>query len=59
MSEPGDGSHRPRVPWDNPNASSREEILRRARPLPPAEESVIEDLTEDEERRFWTAITSA
>jgi hypothetical protein len=45
--------------WDNPRALSREEVLRRARPLPPVEETVIDDLTEEEERVFWEAITSA
>jgi len=33
-----------------------EELLRRVRPLPPYEESVIADLTEDEERAFLAAI---
>jgi hypothetical protein len=45
--------------WDNPRALSREEILHRARPLPPVEETVIDDLTAEEERVFWEAITSA
>jgi hypothetical protein len=34
----------------------REEILRRAKPLPPYEEMVIEDLTEEEAAEFWAAI---
>jgi hypothetical protein len=33
-----------------------EELLRRARPLPPLEESVISDLTEEEEEAFLAAI---
>jgi hypothetical protein len=45
--------------WDNPASTSPEEILRRARPLPPIEETVIDDLTEEEGRIFWEAITSA
>jgi hypothetical protein len=44
---------------DNPAALSVEEILRRAKPLPPLEDSVIEDLTEDEARIFWQTIRSA
>lgn len=35
-----------------------EEVLRRARPYPPREELVIEDLTDDEEDAFWVAITA-
>ena len=34
------------------------ELLRRARPLPPHEEMVIEDLTEEEGAAFLTAIES-
>jgi len=33
-----------------------EELLRRARPLPPPEEMVIDDLTEEEQEAFWAAI---
>jgi hypothetical protein len=33
-----------------------EELLRRARPLPPHEEMVIDDLSEEEQEAFWTAI---
>ena len=44
---------------DNPLAVSRQELLRRARPLPSLRESVIEDLTEEEEQVFWSTITSA
>lgn len=35
-----------------------EELLRRARPLPPHEEMVIEDLTEDEGVAFLAAVES-
>jgi hypothetical protein len=59
MGEPEVGPIGPVTAWDNPRALSSEEILRRARPLPPVEETVIEDLTEEEERVFWEAITSA
>jgi hypothetical protein len=34
-----------------------EELLRRARPLPPHEEMVIEDLSEDEGAAFLAALT--
>jgi hypothetical protein len=35
-----------------------EELKRRARPLPPHEEMVIEDLSEDEGAAFLTAVKS-
>ena len=35
-----------------------EELLRRARPLPPHDEMVIEDLTEEEGAAFLAAIDS-
>jgi hypothetical protein len=35
-----------------------QELLRRARPLPPHEEMVIEDLTEDEGAAFLAAVKS-
>lgn len=38
---------------------SREEVLAAARPLPPHEEMIIKDLTEDEERVFLDAILNA
>ena len=44
---------------DNPLAVSPQELLRRARPLPALRDSVIDDLTEEEEQAFWSAITSA
>jgi hypothetical protein len=36
-----------------------EELFRRARPLPPYEETVIADLTDDEEREFFAAIDAS
>lgn len=51
-------------PLDNPHQDqhrelSVEELLRRARPLPPHEEMVIDDLTEEEEvEAFLAAIRS-
>jgi hypothetical protein len=38
---------------------SREDVLRAARPLPPDDEVLIEDLTEDEDRIFLDAILNA
>ena len=38
---------------------SREAVLAAARPLPPAEEMLIEDLTDEEERLFVEAIVGA
>jgi len=38
---------------------SREEVLAAARPLPPHEDMVIEDLTDEEERVFVEAILDA
>lgn len=38
---------------------TREEILAAAKPLPPAEDMLIEDLTEDEDRQFLDAIFNA
>ncbi len=35
-----------------------DEVLRRAKPYPPREELVIEDLTDDQEDAFWEAITA-
>lgn len=35
-----------------------DEVLRKARPYPPREELVIDDLTDDEEEAFWEAITA-
>lgn len=47
---------------DRPGASlevSREELLRRGRPLPSLQQLVIEDLTEDEADAFWAALNDA
>jgi hypothetical protein len=44
---------------DRPGASlevTREEVLRRGRPLPSLEESAIEDLTDADWQAFWDAI---
>jgi hypothetical protein len=51
----------PREPGSNGPAleRSREAVLAAARPLPPAEEILIEDLTDDEERLFVEAILHA
>jgi hypothetical protein len=38
---------------------SREEILAAARPLPPIEEMLIDDLTDDEDRIFLETIFNA
>jgi hypothetical protein len=38
---------------------SKEEVLAAARPLPPHEEMLIEDLTDEEERVFVEAILDA
>jgi hypothetical protein len=46
-------------PVPKPGASlqrSKEEHLRWARPLPPPEEMVIEDLTDEEWDAFWECI---
>jgi hypothetical protein len=47
---------------DRPGASletSREELLRRGRPLPSLQQLVIEDLTDDEANAFWAALKDA
>ncbi len=41
---------------EEPREESVEEILAAARPLPPLDEMIIEDLTEEEERAFYEAI---
>ncbi|HSS08275.1 MAG TPA: hypothetical protein VLL25_00210 [Acidimicrobiales bacterium] len=33
-----------------------EELLRRARPLPPHEKMIVEGLTDEEEEAFWQAL---
>jgi hypothetical protein len=35
---------------------TRQEVLDRARPLPPVEQSIIDQLTDDESRQFLDAI---
>jgi hypothetical protein len=56
MSEPGAHESAPRSPSLE---RSREEVLAAARPLPPHEEMMIEDLTDEEERIFIEAILDA
>jgi hypothetical protein len=53
------------VVWTHPAGRSEqhhelpvEELMRRARPLPPYEEMVIDDLTEDEGAAFLAAVKS-
>jgi hypothetical protein len=36
---------------------AREELLARARPLPPHEDMVIDESTDEEAAAFWAAIT--
>ena len=56
MPEPGAAEPAPRgVSLER----SREEVLAAARPLPPHEDMVIEDLTDEEERVFVEAILDA
>lgn len=48
-------SHQP--PWPGGSLErDREDVLESLRPLPPAEEMLIEDLTQDEDRLFMAAI---
>ncbi len=35
---------------------SVQEVLRRARPLPPPDAMILEDLPEEEQEAFWAAI---
>ena len=39
--------------------AERERILARAKPLPPVEETIFDDLTDEQDRIFWETITSA
>ena len=55
MTEPA--THRPS--HGSTLEKSVDDILAAARPLPRTDEMVIEDLTEDEERRFFEAIRNA
>ena len=41
-----------------PRALTREEYLARGRPLPPLEETAIDDLTDEEWQAFWDCISS-
>ena len=50
--QPADESQERRLP-------TREEVLARAKPLPPRQEMLIEDLTEEESEAFWQAINEA
>jgi hypothetical protein len=54
VTEPGTHDHS-----YEPVEESPEEILSSAKPFPPFEEMVIEDLTEDEDRVFLETIFSA
>jgi hypothetical protein len=45
-----------RATYEERREESVEEILAAARPLPPLEEMMIEDLTEEEARAFYEAI---
>jgi hypothetical protein len=56
MSEPE--SYGP-APFGASLERSREEVLAAARPLPPHEEMIIEDLTDEEESIFLEAIFNA
>ena len=47
------------VPRGGSLERNREEVLAAARPLPPHEDMVIEDLTDEEERVFVEAILDA
>lgn len=44
---------------ENPETVSPQEALRRARPLPSLEDSVIDNLSEEEELVFWETIVNA
>ncbi|MDQ3681139.1 MAG: hypothetical protein M3378_11510 [Actinomycetota bacterium] len=50
--QPADESQERRLP-------TREEVLGRAKPLPPYEEMIIEGLTDEEEEAFLRAIAEA
>jgi hypothetical protein len=56
MSEPGSSGP---ASYGEGLERSREEVLAAARPLPPHEEMIIQDLTEDEECIFLDAILNA
>jgi hypothetical protein len=52
MTEPA----KKRATYEEQREESVEEILAATRPLPPLEEMMIEDLTEEEARAFYKAI---
>jgi hypothetical protein len=41
-----------------PRVLTREEYLARGKPLPPLEDTVIEDLTDEEAEAFWECISN-
>jgi hypothetical protein len=41
-----------------PRALTREEYLARGKPLPPLEDTVIEDLSDEEAEAFWECISN-
>jgi len=51
-------THRADEPEEQHLEISVEELLRRARPLPPHDEMVIDDLTEEEGDAFLAAVES-
>jgi hypothetical protein len=55
VSEPG----APYRPGTDSLERSRREVLSAARPLPADEDAMIDDLTDDEDRLFLTAIIEA
>jgi hypothetical protein len=56
MSEPE--AHKP-VPRGATREREKEDVLAAARPLPPDEDVLIDDLTEDEDRLFLAAVLDA
>ena len=56
MSEP---DSRRSVSRGSSRERSREDVLAAARPLPPDEDVLIDDLTEDEDHLFITAVLDA
>lgn len=39
--------------------AERERIFAKANPLPPVEETIFDDLTDEQDRIFWETITNA
>jgi hypothetical protein len=56
MSEPG--AHKP-VSQGVTQERDKDDVLAAARPLPPDEDVLIDDLTEDEDRLFLAAVLDA